>query len=181
MKAKRITVAMVAMVLALVGLQVLAPGPLPAGACSFAGAQLTVDEDVEAGGTLAIAGRGFFDIDGEVGADCSGDYQFVALEGITVTVTFTTPDGPETVVLDAPVTAGVEGDAERFTIGPFEVDVPADATAATVETSNGVLVEVTVTGGTPPTTAPPATTAPPTPAPAPKPADPVDGTAGYTG
>lgn len=154
-------------------------GGTPAGACSFAGPMLEVPDQVAAGGTLLVAGRGFFDIEGEVGADCGGDYEFIAQEGLVLTVRFETTSGPEVVELDAPVTAGVEGDAERFTVGPFEVLVPGDATAATVTiTGYAEPIVVAVTGGPTTTTAP---SVPPTTVPAPAPADPVDARPTFTG
>lgn len=158
------------------GAAVLSDAP-PAGACTLAGSMLTLPESVAAGGTLTISGQGFFDIDGEVGADCGGDYQLVPREGVVITVTFQTPSGPKVVELDAPVTAGDEGAAERFTVGPFEVDVPGDATAATVRSGGAWRTyDVAVTGG--PTTTTTTTNAPPSEPPA---ADPLDGTPGYTG
>jgi hypothetical protein len=174
-------IALVAASLVVAGGALVASGA-PAGACSFAGPSLSTPEQVEAGGTLVVAGQGFFDIVGEVGADCGGDYELIAQEGLVVTVRFDTPTGPMVVSLDAPVTAGVEGDAERFTIGPLEVPVPADATAASVAITGFVEpVSVVVVGGPTTTTTVPPTSAPPAPAPAPAPADPVDSRPRFTG
>lgn len=162
---------------ALVVLSAATFGAEPSGACSFAGAMLSVPEEVDAGGTLVVAGQGFFDIEGEVGGDCSGDYELVAKSGVEVTVSFATASGPVSETRPAPVTAGVEGDAERFTIGPLEFAVPADATAATVRTSTGIEESVAVASDATTTTtdapAPPVTSAPP--------ADPVPAQPRFTG
>lgn len=151
----------------------------PASACSFAGPALSTPAEVDAGGSLVVAGTGFFRIEGELGADCGGDYELVPLDDVTVTVTFTTPDGAVTESQPAPVTPGEEGDAERFTIGPLAFEVPVDATAASVASSAGSApVEVAVLGG--PTTTVTTTTAPP-PVVTPTPADPIRTDPRFTG
>ncbi len=142
-----------------------APGT-PAGACSLIGPALWAPAEVDAGGTLVVTGSWFYRIEGEVGADCGGDWEQLPLEDVTVTVVYQTPDGTVAEVQPAPVTPGDEGATERYTIGPLSFEVPVNATSATVTSSaDTVPVEVVVLGAptttVPPTTAPPATTPPP--------------------
>jgi hypothetical protein len=165
-----VAVALVAGVLA------WAPGT-PASACSFAGPSITAPPEVDAGGALVVSGTGFFRIEGEVGADCGGDYEVLPLDDVTVTVTWTTADGAEAETRPAPVTPGQEGAAERYTIGPLEFPVPVDATAGTITSSAGAGAEVAVLGGT--TTTVPTTTTPP--AATPPPAAPVPAAPRFTG
>lgn len=167
----------VAAAVAVGGLHVVGAGLAPAGACSLVGPTLEVPDTVDAGGTLVISGVGMASIEGEIGADCGGDWTYVSLGSVEITVTFTTASGPRTVTLQADVADGE--DYEDFTVGPLEVEVPGDATGATVTTPGLGAGEysVLVLGGPTTTT----TTAPPRPiAPAP-PAVPRDADPAYTG
>jgi hypothetical protein len=152
-------------------------GLVPAGACSLAGPMLEVPDTVDAGGTLVISGVGMASIEGDVGADCGGGWSYVSLGSVEIVVTFTTASGPKTVTIEAEVADGE--DYEDFTIGPLEIDVPEDATGATI-TSAGVGAgeySVVVLGG--PTTTTTTAPAPPV-APAP-PAAPREAQPDYTG
>jgi hypothetical protein len=158
-------------------------------ACSLAGPALTVPGTAEAGGTLEISGIGFFTLEGDLGADCSGDFRLVALTDVEVRVEFARLSGSSTVRLAAPVSGPAGGspdliDGDRFTIGPLEVPVPDDATSATVSSEQANAVTVTITGADPSTTTTLATPSVDTPAPgpeAPDPAAPVPGAPRYTG
>ena len=51
---------------------------------------------------LTVQGDNFFEVEGQVGADCSGDWQRIALDDVVVTVTFATPTGPVVVTIQWP-------------------------------------------------------------------------------
>lgn len=174
----RTTIAKVAVVAAVAvgGLHVAGAGPSPAGACSLVGPVLEVPDTVDAGGTLVISGVGMASIEGEIGADCGGDWSYVSLGSVEITVTFTTASGPRTVAIQADVADG--DDYEDFTVGPLEVDVPADATSATVTSSPSPSWEYSVLVLGAPTTT---TTTSPAPPVAPPPAAPRDAQPDYTG
>lgn len=176
-----------ALVMALLSLAVVGVSATRAEACSLAGPALTVPGTAEAGGTLEISGIRFFTLDGDLGADCSGDFRLVALTDVEVTVVFERVSGASTILLPAPVAGPAGGSAElydgdRFTIGPLEVAVPADATSATISADQASPVTAVVTGADPATTttlAPPAVDRPaPDP---PAPAAPLPGQPDFTG
>lgn len=172
MRVRRSLVAAILAVSTLVG--TVGTPSAPASACSLVGPRLEVPASVAAGGTLSITGRGFFDVVGDLGADCGGDHEFVAKTGVVVTVRFETLGDPVIVSLPAPVD---DADGE-FTIGPLDVPVPADARSAAVSTSEGFgeplvvdVVGLVVTD----------TEAPAAPPAAPPPARPVAATPTFAG
>ena len=173
----RIAKVAVAAAVALGGLQVAGSGLVPAGACSLVGPMLEVPDSVDAGGTLVVSGVGMASTEGEIGADCGGDWTYVSLGSVEITVTFATTSGPKAVTVEAEV-ADSE-DYEDFTIGPLEIDVPADATSATVTSPDVFSGEYSVLVlGAPTTTTTSLPTAPPV---APPPAAPSDAQPDYTG
>lgn len=180
--------------MAVLSLAVVGVSASRAEACSLAGPALTVPGTVEAGGTLEISGIRFFTLEGDLGADCGGDFRLVALTDVEVRVVFTRISGSSTVQVPAPVSGPAAGsteliDGDRFTIGPLEVPVPDDATSATVSSEQAYAVTVRITGADPSTTTTLATPSVDTPAPgpaapgpaAPDPAAPVPGAPDYTG
>ena len=153
-------------------------GPTPAGACSLIGPQLTVPATAVAGDALEVSGFAFFDLVGELGAMCDGDYDLVPKTGVVVEVVFTTYSGDRTV--SVPVTITEEpgpGSPESHWFGPISVPIPSDATAATVRAistgTDASSARVAISGATtPPLVATPN---------GPPPAAPVEGQADFTG
>ena len=78
-------------------------GADPVSACSLPSPTVTVDAPAPgAPRVLTVQGDNFFEVEGQVGADCSGDWQRIALDDVVVTVTFATPTGPVVVTIQWP-------------------------------------------------------------------------------
>lgn len=179
--------------------------PTPASACSLVGPTIHAPTAIAAGATIRVTGEHLFRVEGTLEADCGGDWEPVALEGLVLRATFTTVDRPP-VIEDIAVTVVVsDADDDGFSEFTFDqpVDIPDDATSAALELVDtgaeatvaitGAVISPTVapsTGAVAPTTVAPTTVAPTTAAPATippgvdpaaPPAEPIEAAPTFTG
>ena len=158
-----------------------------AGACSLIAHTLSATQPPEVGAPITVNGSGFFTVEGDLAADCTGA-TFTADEGVLIVATYTTPDGQVTETKAATVL-----DGDSYELEPLVFTPPAGATSVTFTATSANDPTYSVTPfelplaepltNEPPTTVPPTTVvvAEPPAVPTAAPADPVRGAADFTG
>lgn len=176
-----------AVILAFALLSPLAGGG-SAGACSLIATSLAakVPAHGSAGATATVTGMGFFNVEGDLAADCSGA-TLTAMADVEVVATWTTPDRDVVDVMAATI------DADTFDLAPVSFPVPAGAFSVSFEATSGgktvtyapLVVDIDemtpTTTTTPPTTTTTAGPVGPNPVPAPPVAQPQVHQPNYTG